>query len=112
MILQRVCVELTCDTAGCEDPWGDEGTPHFTSDREAITHATAEGWTFTGGIARCSNCTDRHVCLTSGHRWRPWETGQIKASTHRRRWCERCSDMEYNPPLPEVRALIAAARPR
>ncbi|MFY1689067.1 hypothetical protein [Plantactinospora sp. WMMB782] len=111
MILHRVCVELTCDT-GCEEPWGDEGTPHFTSEQEAIAYATAEGWTFTDGTARCSDCTDRHACLTRGHQWQPWETGRIENITHRRRWCGRCPDTEYNPPLAELRVLIAAARQR
>jgi hypothetical protein len=97
----HTCVVLICDGPAECDPW-DDGTPHFDDEAEAVEYAEHQGWTFPPGRALCGACTRDEECASSGHVWDDWQPKEQYGVTYRSRWCERCSDTDYDPPFAQL----------
>jgi hypothetical protein len=89
VIRAHTCYIPDCDDPDCTKPFDDEGyTPHFDSDEEAITRLVDEwGWTYTGGVLRCRDCTRRHQCEQTGHQWEDLSSPAMPLT---REYCRNC----------------------
>ena len=103
------CFELTCDT--CDDPWSEDGTPHFPSVQEAIAAATGRGWVITKTSMRCDECARTADCEITGHQPGDWtDVRDPRLIPHRARWCDHCGAAEYDPPAGEIAMFYRAER--
>jgi hypothetical protein len=71
MIRGIACFVADCDD--CHTTYDDDGqgfNVHFDSDRQALDHLAADGWTVTeDGHIRCPVCTARDFCASLNHLW-------------------------------------------
>ena len=112
---QTTCVEVTCDE--CGGGWHDDiyaGTPHFPDWVTAADALADADWTLAGQTVVCRACTAMRACKRAGHEWTGWRAagpfeGPQGAWKGRIRHCGRCSEGEWDPPLP---APVPSAEPQ
>ena len=102
------CFVIVCD-GGCLDPW-EEGTPHFDTEAEAIEYVKEIGWLVTDQRALCGQCSATTTCRVTGHQWDDWCDDERAGIRFRRRYCDRCSADEYDPPFEELYPRFQALR--
>ncbi|WP_435110131.1 hypothetical protein [Nocardiopsis synnemataformans] len=101
MIRRHTCYIPDCDQPDCTKPFDDEGyTPHFDTAEEAAARLADEwGWTHTGGVLRCRDCTKRHQCEQTGHDWYDPSHGD---PGFRAEYCRSCSATRPQPTLEDA----------
>jgi hypothetical protein len=92
----QTCVIPTCDT--CGGGWGDEGDWHFDSVNEALAQLPKLEWLVNGEQLMCPDCALKADCAVTCHQYGPWE----EFNTFRRRRCEHCDDVEFDPPYEQL----------
>lgn len=105
----RTCVTLTCDGKPNCDPW-DDGIFHFDNEATALKWAAGNGWVTVGNKHICPECARDADCATTGHQHDDWEDSTAGGVPHRRRACDHCGQVEYDPPMRELSLLMHAAR--
>ncbi|MFF0821178.1 hypothetical protein ACFYUR_12405 [Micromonospora haikouensis] len=105
----KTCFEIVCD-GGCDNPWDDDGTPHFDTEAEAATYAKSAGWSVFDGRALCPSCLSKVTCERTGHQWGDWFARDHHGIAYRTRWCNRCDERGYDPPVDELYPRLQALR--
>ncbi len=109
---EQTCVTIKCDGNCQHEGWSEDGPYHFDSREDAERYLRERcRWLIVGDRALCENCAARAECEATSHQYDDdWSPREIKGVRWRQRDCQRCDEVDYDPPYEQLKVLSDAAR--